>query len=244
MIFPVGVDRPLIRKPIVTLSLIAMNCAVFLLVNPASPLYEPVILHLSSIPGYDSVLTLFTPMFLHGGFWHLFGNMIFFLVPGMKMEDALGHGKFLLFYLACGAAAQAGHSILSGSVPIPSLGASGAIAGVMGGFMILYPVSRIKFYFVYWFMAIIHGVFYIASWLFLGFWFLKEVAFLLVYKGMQVQAEVAFGAHIGGFVAGAIWAWAFYGWNRGPSLDEGDTGKATIPVVVAPTMKQFGGGPQ
>jgi len=242
MIVPVGVDRPLMRKPYVTLSLIGINCVVFFFINPISPFFDPALLYLSSMPGYDSLLTLFTPMFLHGGITHLFFNMIFFLVPGMKLEDAMGPWKFLLFYLACGVAAQAGHTLLSGTMPFPSLGASGAIAGVMGGFMVLYPRNRIKFF--YWVFAIFYGVFFISAWVYLLFWFLKEIVVMLVFRGIGVEAEVAFGAHIGGFAAGAIWMWAFYGWNRGPELDDAVGAGRPTRVIVAPTMQPGGGRPQ
>lgn len=237
-LIPVGVDRPLIRRPIVTLSLIGINVAVYVVVNLNPDITESVQLRFSSIPGYDSLLTVFTQMFLHDGFWHLFGNMIFFLVPGLKMEDALGHWKFLLFYLGCGLAAQAGHTLLSGAVPIPSLGASGAIAGALGGFMVLYPHNRIKFFVVFWFGVLFYGIWFLRAWIYLTFWFLSEIATMLYFRGMSLESGVAFGAHIGGFAAGAIWAWAFYGWNRGPDLDDAVDARAPIPVIVAPGMRQ------
>ncbi len=238
LLLPVGVDRPLLRKPYVTLALIAVNVLVSLVINPMFPLYDEVVLQLASIPGYNSLLTLFAPMFLHGGFGHLIGNILFFIVAGMKVEDAMGHWRFLLFYLGCGIAADASHSFLSGHVPVPSLGASGAIAGVLGAFMALYPFNRVKIF--YWLFVVFHGTFLLSSWIFLGLWFLKEVLSNFLLGGSDLGGGIAFGAHVGGFAAGAVWAWAFWGWNRGPDLDEEHEVGPRSRVIVAPTM-QVGG---
>ncbi len=132
-------------------------------------------------------------------------------------------------------AADASHSFLSGGVPVPSIGASGAIAGVLGGFMALYPYNKVKIF--YWLFAIVYGTFLIPAWIFLGLWFFKEVLSNFLLVGSSFGAGIALGAHIGGFAAGAVWAWAFWGWNRGPDLDEEHEVGPRSRVIVAPSMR-------
>lgn len=234
---PVGIDRPLIRKPYVTLLLIGLNLLAMAIQILAVP-FGDAIVNFGFIPGYGSLVTLFTHMFLHGGPFHLLGNIVFFLVAGLKLEDALGHWRYLLFYLGCGIAATACHSLVTGNQPIVTIGASGAIAGVLGGFMVLYPTSNVKLFYVFWLFQFISGTFTLPAWTFLGIWLGREAleAFWTQYSG--IETGVATFAHIGGFLAGAIWAWSFYGWGRGPDLEEAEETQSAEVVVVAPTYQK------
>jgi membrane associated rhomboid family serine protease len=141
--------------------------------------------------------TLLTSMFLHADIFHIGGNMLFLYVFGDNVEDAFGHVRFLLFYLACGLIADLVH-ILSLTAPadllIPTLGASGAISGVMGAYIVLYPRARILALLIFRFFYVTP----VPAVLFLGFWFLLQ----LLYSFLDVAGGVAYWAHIGGFVAG------------------------------------------
>ncbi len=138
-------------------------------------------------------------MFLHGGFWHLLGNMWFLYIFGDNVEDRLGHLRYLLFYLTCGVASGVSHLVLNLNSNVPTIGASGAIAGVMGAYFILHPRARIltliPILFIPYFLEI-------PAFFFLGFWFILQ---FLSAAGSQGQAGgVAWWAHIGGFVFGMI----------------------------------------
>jgi membrane associated rhomboid family serine protease len=212
IILPVGVDRPYYRRPWVTYS-IMIACTVIEIVRLSSRSPEEFVIALGFVPGYGSLLTLMSSMFVHGGLGHLIGNMLFLYVTGVKIEDALGWWRYLLLYLGSGVAANGVHVLFSGGIPLPSIGASGAIAGVMGAFTMLYPHSNVK---LFYFFVFATGTYLITSWVYLGFWFLKEVL-SLIYAASY--SSVAFGAHVGGFAAGMIWCWAFFGWNGGEDLD-------------------------
>ena len=140
-------------------------------------------------------LTLFTSMFMHGGWMHLIGNMVFLWIFGNNVEDAMGRPRFLIFYLLCGLAASAAHIGFESGSPIPCVGASGAISGVLGGYLLLYPSARI--------LTLIPLGFYtqlvsIPALVFLPFWFLQQVFGVLA----GAAGGVAWWAHIGGFVLG------------------------------------------
>jgi len=145
--------------------------------------------------------TLFTSMFLHADIFHIGGNMLFLYIFGDNVEDAFGHFRYLLFYLICGLAADFAH-ILSLTTPteriIPILGASGAISGVMGAYVMMYPRARIRTLIFPYFIAVVS----IPAVFFLGFWFLLQ----LLYTWLDIGGGVAYWAHIGGFVAGMVLA--------------------------------------
>ena len=145
--------------------------------------------------------TLFTSMFLHADIFHIGGNMLFLYVFGDNVEDAFGHLRYLMFYLICGLVADFAH-ILSLTTPsellIPTLGASGAISGVMGAYALMYPKARIRTLILIYFIAVVS----VPAILFLGFWFLLQ----LLYTWLEIGGGVAYWAHIGGFVAGMILA--------------------------------------
>ena len=142
--------------------------------------------------------TLLTSMFIHGGFLHLAGNMMFLWVFGGNLEARLGPVWYLLFYLVTGVAAALCHWIVEPASTIPLVGASGAIAGVMGAYLMLYPRNRINSLVIFYFITVIRLS---AFWL-LGFWFLWQLVQAVVSFGVSAQVSVAFWAHVGGFVAG------------------------------------------
>jgi membrane associated rhomboid family serine protease len=147
----------------------------------------------------NSLHTLLTSLFLHADIFHLGGNMLYLYIFGDNIEDAFGHFRFLLFYFVCGLVADFAHILTitsSAGLQIPTLGASGAISGVMGAYILLYPRSRIETLV----FAIIITVASVPAVFFLGFWFLLQ----LLYTWLGMGGNVAYWAHIGGFVAGMI----------------------------------------
>jgi len=148
-------------------------------------------------------LTLFTSMFMHGGIMHLLGNMLFLWIFGDNVEDDLGHGRYTAFYLATGVLASLAHVVAtfaSGDNPyIPSLGASGAISGVMGGYLVLHPQRRVR-------VIVLRMITDVPGWVAVGMWFVFQLisAFGVIGMGPQAGGGVAFMAHIGGFVAGVV----------------------------------------
>lgn len=151
---------------------------------------------LVALPAYG---TLISSMFLHGGWMHLIGNMLYLWIFGNNIEDVMGHGKFIVFYLVCGVLAALSHAVIDPQSEIPMVGASGAIAGVLGAYLLLYPRAKVLVLVPYGFM----GTFYIPAVVVLGLWFLMQ----LFSGGMSLGHEgggVAFFAHIGGFIAGMV----------------------------------------
>lgn len=150
-----------------------------------------------------NILTPLISMFLHGGWAHLLGNALFFWVFARNVEDGMGSFRFLLFYLICGLAAAATHIAFSPASPIPTIGASGAISGVLGAYLIEYPRVRIRM--LFWFIIFIR-VFRVPAWAVLLYWFALQL--LSVPELMSVRPEVSSGiavwAHIGGFIAGIV----------------------------------------
>ncbi len=154
-----------------------------------------------------SVVTIFTAMFLHGGFLHLAGNMLFLWIFGDNVEDALGHARFLLFYLVCGASATLLQAFVSPASTIPNLGASGAIAGVLGAYFVLYPRARIVTIvplFVLFPLVEIPAGLYLLGWFLMQFW-MGSSQLASSGRGAPSGGGVAFWAHVGGFVTGVAW---------------------------------------
>ncbi len=155
----------------------------------------------------DLWMPLFTSMFLHGGWLHLIGNMLYLWVFGDNVEDRLGHLRYLVFYLLCGLIASGAHILSSPTSRIPSLGASGAIAGVLGAYILLYPHSRVLVLFPFFIFV---EFFEVPAFIFLGIWFLQQ--FLLGTLSLAETAQtggVAWWAHIGGFLAGIATVYLF-----------------------------------
>jgi membrane associated rhomboid family serine protease len=146
-----------------------------------------------------NVLTPVTSMFLHGSWGHLLSNSLFLWVFGNNVEDSMGRGRFLAFYLICGLAAAAAHVLVEPTSPVPTVGASGAISGVLGGYLLLYPRVRVRTFFPPFFL------FFVPAWFILVLWFGQQVLMGLPQLSQMrpdASAGVAVWAHIGGFVAG------------------------------------------
>jgi membrane associated rhomboid family serine protease len=149
-------------------------------------------------------LTPLLSMFLHGGWGHLLGNMLFFWVFGNNIEDSMGPGRFLIFYLLCGLVAAGAHVLVEPASPVPTVGASGAISGVMGAYLVLYPRVRVNMLFIF---IIFFKVIAIPAWVVLLWWFALQVLTglpQLMPMRPEVSGGVAVWAHVGGFVAGVI----------------------------------------
>ena len=189
--------------PFTTIGIIALNAVAFLfeLSLPDASL-EPFLRLYAVVPAILSWPTIFSSMFLHGGWLHFLGNMLYLWIFGDNVEDRLGHGRFLSFYLLCGAVAAIAHVAVNPQSTLPTIGASGAIAGVMGAYFVLYPHSRILTLiplFVFWELIEVPAIF------FLGFWFLMQlfsgVGSIALDAGAR-SGGIAFWAHIAGFVTG------------------------------------------
>lgn len=149
-------------------------------------------------------LTPITSMFLHGGWGHLLGNALFFWVFGNNVEDSMGRVRFLAFYLICGLAAAAAHVLLSPTSPVPTVGASGAISGIMGAYLVLYPRVRVNMLFIFIFII---RIIPLPAWVVLIWWFALQVITGvpdLLAVNREVSGGVAVWAHVGGFVAGVV----------------------------------------
>jgi membrane associated rhomboid family serine protease len=232
--FPYRDDNPTLATPLVTLILIGANVVSWIVVQGAGaePSLSRSVCELGLIPGEflgllpegvsvplsrsaACVITgepsWFTPlssMFLHGGWFHLIGNMWFLWVFGNNVEDSMGHGRYLFFYVLCGLAAAAAQTMVNPSSAIPMVGASGAISGVMGAYVVLYPRVRVHMLVI---LAIFITRIVVPAYLMLGYWFLLQ----LVGGGLATEeGGVAFWAHAGGFVAGAALIYLF----RNPEL--------------------------
>lgn len=207
------------RLPVVTAFIIVVNVFVFLLELMRGDAF---VMQWSAIPAQiisgHHWSTIFTAMFMHGSWSHIIGNMIFLWAFGPEIEDAMGRGRYLLFYLAGGLVAMLAQILADPHSTVPNLGASGAIAAVMGGFMVTYPRDRIK---AVLFIFVFVRVTFIPAALLIGFWFLTQ----LVHAGAVAQVQtggVAYLAHVGGFVFGAVTARLFEGSSRivdEPSVD-------------------------
>jgi membrane associated rhomboid family serine protease len=245
-VFPIRDDNPHFLTPYTTYGLIIANVLawIFLQGLGTEPALTRSICQLGLIPGEllqniragtrvelgpgtvcvlgdTSWLSVLTSMFMHGGWLHLIGNMWFLWIFGNNVEDSMGHVRFVVFYLLCGLAAAALQTATNTASPIPMVGASGAIGGVMGAYVLLYPRVHVH-------MLLILG-FYVTTFampavFMLGYWFALQVLSGLFSIGAE-GGGVAFWAHVGGFVAGAVLILLFrnprllerhpyYGWNR------------------------------
>jgi len=186
--------------------IIATNVAVFayMLFLPGSALFR--FIDEYAFRSYDLVLgqnfyTLFTSMFLHGGLGHIFGNMLFLNVFGDNLEDTIGHFRYLILYLVCGVGAAVAQTIVDPLSTIPNLGASGAIAGVMGGYLYLFPKNRIDILFPIGFFPF---VFSVPAYTMLLFWFVAQLLSGVGEIFVPESGGVAYFAHLGGFFTGLV----------------------------------------
>ncbi|MDA0306915.1 MAG: rhomboid family intramembrane serine protease [Proteobacteria bacterium] len=213
MLLPLRDDNPLnnIRLAYVTLVIIVACVLVFTFQLTLSGEEEQifvfgfgaipaVVFGLTELPAtiaqVPAALTLVTSMFLHGGFMHLLGNMLFLWVLGDNVEDAMGHKRFLIFYLLAGVIAALAHAITEPGSQVPMVGASGAISGVIGAYLMLHPKARIKTLVGYFILSL-------PAWVVLGFWIGLQVLSAATDTG-GAGGGVAWWAHIGGFMAGVI----------------------------------------
>ncbi|MFQ5678941.1 MAG: rhomboid family intramembrane serine protease [Gemmatimonadota bacterium] len=219
--FPLRDENPTELTPIVTVAIIAANVAAWLFLQNlgVGPRFVESLCRFGTIPGEltgrigeGSLIrlgpyrceaggaawsTLWTSMFLHGGWMHLIGNMWFLWVFGNNIEDSMGHVKFAIFYLLTGTVAAAAHVLSAAGSGIPTVGASGAISGVMGAYLLLYP--RVRIYTLFFFFLFIR-IIPLPAWLLLGYWFFLQL--LLGTSAPAAGGGVAFWAHVGGFVSG------------------------------------------
>jgi membrane associated rhomboid family serine protease len=190
--------------PGVTISLIALNIVVYLFQLALSERGQEAFLYaFGLVPADFSILSLFTSLFVHAGFAHLAGNMLFLWIFGDNVEDRLGHGRFVIFYTLCGVIAAIAQTGLDPDSLVPMVGASGAIAGVMGAYLVLYPRSRVIMLF-----PIPVFLFELPATVFLVMWFLVQflngINQLPIFERNALSGGVAFWAHVMGFVAGLI----------------------------------------
>ena len=189
-------------RPGVTIGLIAVNVLVYLFQAMLSErTAEAFVYTFAMVPAHFSLVDVFTSMFVHAGVAHLAGNLLFLWIFGDNVEDRLGHGRFAVFYLICGFVAAFAQTALNPDSLIPMVGASGAIAGVMGAYLVLYPHSRVLMLFP--FPPI---VFELPAVFFLGFWFVMQflsgISTLPVFQAGNLSGGVAFWAHVAGFACG------------------------------------------
>jgi len=202
--FPLHDDQARHSRPLVVLLLIAINVMVFLHEMQLDPYSRNFfITHYALFADKLSLLTLVTSTFLHGGWLHIIGNMVFLWAFGRSLEDAMGSAKFLLFYLACGVASGLVQVLFHAGSHVPTVGASGAIAGVMGAYLIKFPRARIlTLVFLFVFITRVE----VPALFFLPYWFLTQV-----FNGVGsveytplTDGGTAWWAHIGGFIAGMV----------------------------------------
>jgi membrane associated rhomboid family serine protease len=205
---PIKDENPTATFPAVTLFIILANIAIFISMLQMQPqslerlvyvrgVVPRRILYHASIPAFT---TIFSSMFLHGGFFHLLGNMWYLWIFGNNIEDVAGHFRFIFFYILCGAAGAIIHIISAPSSSIPTIGASGAIAGVLGAYLVTFPAARILTVIpIFFFFRIVR----LPALLFLGFWIILQVLMGLSSRS-DITGGVAWFAHIGGFVTGII----------------------------------------
>jgi membrane associated rhomboid family serine protease len=206
---PLRDDNPTRTTPVVNVALIAICVIVFLWELMLGGRAEQAVYQLGFVPAvfFGRVdlaqpwiapeLSIVTSMFMHGGWMHLLGNMLYLWIFGDNVEDRVGHTRYVVFYLVCGFAAALAQGLADMSSTVPMIGASGAISGVLGAYIVLYPRASV--------IGVIPPfIFYelrVPAWLVLGIWFVGQ---LLSSLSGQQGAGVAFGAHVGGFVAGAL----------------------------------------
>jgi membrane associated rhomboid family serine protease len=216
---PIRDDTPRFSTPFVTYFIVALNIVVFVFELSVSgqgqralnglmyqfgvvPVHFERALTAGSTPSVAGLfLPILTSMFLHASWLHIIGNMWVLWIFGDNIEDYLGHFTYLLFYLVSGFAAAVAHILLNAGSNVPSVGASGAIAGVMGAYFVLYPRARV----LIWFPPIFF--FHLPAWLVLGYWFFMQFlsgAATSIAETSQTSGGIAFWAHIGGFVAGIV----------------------------------------
>ena len=206
--FPISDDNQSNSKPYVCYSIIAVCCFIFLWQSTLpTDLNQNAIYNFGVIPAallgdqqsfISPALTVFTSMFMHGGWMHLIGNMVFLWIFGDNIEDSMGHKKFLFFYLTCGLLAALLQALINPSSPVPMIGASGAIAGILGAYLVLHPKANVNV--LFWIIIFITVV-KVPAFIVLSVWIISQF--------FGSSGGVAYFAHIGGFIAGALLIYFF-----------------------------------
>ncbi|MFZ5861263.1 MAG: rhomboid family intramembrane serine protease [Nitrospirota bacterium] len=207
---PIRDENPTTITPIVTVTLITVNVAVFLYQLSLGAQGEGFVAMFGAVPaamfGGDAFspippsATLLTAMFLHGGLMHIGGNMLYLWIFGNNIEDAMGHGRFVVFYVLCGVVAAYAHAVTAPGSTVPMIGASGAISGVLGAYLLLFPRARVLTWIP---LGVFSRMEYIpAAWL-LGFWIALQFLNGTMSLG-RAGGGVAWFAHVGGFVTGLV----------------------------------------
>ncbi len=217
--FPIRDHNPSDTTPFVTYALILANIVIFALTNDTllsdqavSLLYYDYAMIPARISAGENYAAFVTSLFLHGGLLHLAGNMLFLWIFGDNLEDQFGHVPFAVFYLAAGVGAGLAQYLVEPWSGVPTVGASGAIAGVMGGYLLFFPKARVD---ILLFLVIFVRIFPVPAWIMLGLWFAIQL-----FSGFSTdtsQGGIAYWAHAGGFVLGAILALPF--WLRRGATD-------------------------
>lgn len=201
IIIPFSDDNPRQRIPTITISIIILCTLIFIgqafFVRDPSTFYQ----RFGFIPARFLSIGLISSMFLHGGLLHLIGNMFFLWLFGDNVEDRFSRVGFLVFYICCGISASILHSILNWDLSIPAIGASGAISGIIGAYLIFYPTAKIKLF-------VICRILHTPAFLYLGTWFLFQLIYGFIFKSTGVSS-IAWFAHIGGFAFGGLVAYFF-----------------------------------
>jgi len=209
--FPYKDDNPTTSFPSVTIGIISLNIVVFILQVLSGGDGQRIVFAYGAIPhnivSFESTqpihpfLTIFTSMFMHGGLFHIFGNMLYLWIFGNNIEDRLGHVRFIIFYLFCGIAAALSHVLTAAGSNVPMIGASGAVSGVLGAYLLLFPYARIH---TVIFLGFFVQTVQIPALIVIGFWAIIQVVNGLIAQGALNQGGVAWFAHMGGFIAGLI----------------------------------------
>jgi len=216
-------DNPIHIVPFGTLLIIILNVLVFVMQLLSGEEGRRIVYSYGAIPHniislettqpIHPALTIFTSMFMHGGLFHLLLNMLYFWIFGNNIEERLGHVRFILFYLFCGIVAALSHTLLSPGSYVPMIGASGAVAGMLGAYILLFPMAKIH---TVVFLGFYVTVVKIPSLIVIGFWAIIQVVSSLLSQGPDSQGGIAFVAHVGGFVAGLftikLWQPRGYRW--------------------------------
>ena len=237
--FPIRDHNPSGRTPYVTYALVAANVMIFLGYWFTIPderalnwfFYDWGLVPVAVVHG-EAWSGFLTSMFLHGGWMHLAGNMLFLWIFGDNMEDELGHGRFLLFYLAGGVAAALGQVLANPFSEVPMVGASGAIAAVLGGYLLMFPKARVDVLIIF---VIFFRIFPIPAWIVLGIWF-----GLQVFNGLSLPTDdggVAYWAHAGGFLAGAVLSVPLWLSRGGPAFWRRTAGVPPHPEAAYPLAR-------
>ena len=211
---PLFDDNPTKKRPLVSWIIIACCVGVYLFQSGLAPrpAFEFIVAY-GVVPvrlfSQFDVMSIFTSMFLHGGFVHLGSNMLYLWIFGDNVEDAMGKTRFIIFYLLCGMAAALTQAVIDPSSPIPLIGASGGIAGILGAYIMLYPRATIK---VFMWIIIFVKLINVPAWIVLSIWIGGQ--FIAVPQAILAQGGVAYFAHIGGFIAGMVFVWFF----KSPSI--------------------------